>query len=296
LVIGITVLPGSIPAAVPVVTKAPRKLQLVISENPDKVPLYQLQVNDPQAPSESDKKKPPSLLGPPILLTRGEETEIEVKNMTSSPTAIHWHGIELESFYDRVAGWTGSGQQTTPAIAPGTSFVAHMAPPRAGTFIYYTHWHDEKQLMNGMYGPLIVLEPGQKYDPEHDKTFVFGTGRYAPFPVMMLVNGIPEPDPVELQTATRYRLRLINITNNESDLRVRLESKDVAVQWKVIAKDGADLPATQLRSSAADMGVTVGSTCDVEYQSDREGYVEMQISARGFEALIMQPFNFVSAK
>jgi multicopper oxidase len=104
LVIGITVLPGSIPAAVPVVTKAPRKLQLVISENPDKVPLYQLQVNDPQAPSESDKKKPPSLLGPPILLTRGEETEIEVKNMTSSPTAIHWHGIELESFYDGVDG------------------------------------------------------------------------------------------------------------------------------------------------------------------------------------------------
>jgi hypothetical protein len=39
-----------------------------------------------------------------------------------------------------------------------------------------------------MYGPLIVLEPGQ-YDPEHDKTFVFGSGRYAPFPEMLLVNG-----------------------------------------------------------------------------------------------------------
>ena len=296
LVIGITVLPGSIPAAVPVVTKAPRKLQLVISENPDKVPLYQLQVNDPQAPSESDKKKPPSLLGPPIFLTRGEETEIEVKNMTSSPTAIHWHGIELESFYDGVAGWTGSGQQTTPAIAPGTSFVAHMAPPRAGTFIYHTHWHDQQQLENGVYGPLIVLEPGQKYDPEHEKIFVFSIGRYAPFGSMLIVNGTPEPDPVELKTGTRYRLRLINISTNEADLRVRLESEGAPVQWKVIASDGADFPTLQLKSSAADMGLTVGSTRDIEYESDREGHVEMKISAPGFEALIMQPFDVVSVK
>jgi manganese oxidase len=300
LVIGITMLPGAVPAAAPAVAKVQRKLQLLISENPDKIPHYQLQVNDPvndaQATADPEKKKPPTLLGPPIVLTRGEETEIEVKNATSSPTAIHWHGIELESFYDGVAGWTGSGRQTTPAIAPGTSFVAHMAPPRAGTFIYHTHWHDQKQLENGVYGPLIVLEPGQKYDPEHDKTFVFGVGRYAPFGSMLIVNGTPEPDPVELKTGTTYRLQLINITTNESDLQVRLEGKDAPTQWKIIASDGADLPAAQLKSSAADMGLTVGSTRDVEFQSDREGYVEMYIAARGFEATIMQPFDIVSAK
>ncbi len=274
LVLGITVLPGAGPAAAAAVLKAPRKLQLEISENPDKVPLYKLQLKDPLAlvePDKADKNNPPSLLGPPIVLTRGEETEIEVKNMTSGPTAIHWHGIELESFYDGVAGWTGSGKQTTPAIPPGTSFVARMTPPRAGTFIYHTHWHDTKQLENGVYGPLIVLEPGQKYDSEHDRVFVFSTGRYAPFPEMMLVNGVPEPDPMELKTGTRYRLRFINITTNESDLKVRLVSTDAPVQWKVIAKDGADLPGVQVKSSAADMGVTVGSTCDVEYKSDREG-------------------------
>ena len=93
-----------------------------------------------------------------------------------------------------------------------------MTPPRAGTFIYHTHWHDDLQLMNGLYGPLIVLEPGQTFDPEHDKVFVFSTGRYAPLGLMMLVNGVPEPDPVELKTGTRYRLRFINITTNESDL------------------------------------------------------------------------------
>jgi hypothetical protein len=101
-----------------------------------------------------------------------------------------------------------------------------------------------------------------------------------------------------LKTGTRYRLRLINISTNEADLRVRLEGEGegAPVQWKVIASDGADLPAAQLKSSAADMGLTVGSTRDIEYESDREGHVEMRISAPGFEALVMQPFDIVSAK
>jgi FtsP/CotA-like multicopper oxidase with cupredoxin domain len=55
-------------------------------------------------------------------------------------------------------------QQTTPAINPGESFLVRMAPPRAGTFIYHTHWHDQDQLENGIYGPLVVLPTGQKFD------------------------------------------------------------------------------------------------------------------------------------
>jgi manganese oxidase len=304
LVLGITVVPAG-PSA-PVVSKPARKLQLVISENPEKVPLYKLELNDPQAPTKSDKdekdQQAPILLGPPIVLTRGEETEIEVQNRTTVPTAIHWHGIELESYYDGVAGWTGAGQQITPPIAPGTSFVARMTPPRAGTFIYHTHWHDQKQLLNGLYGPLIVLEPGQKYDPEHDKSFVISIGKYAPFPEMMLLNGAPEPDPVILRPRTPYRFRLINITDNEVDLRIRMVSmerageEELAVQWKILAKDGADLPAPQQRYSSEELLLPVGSTCDVVYQSDREGYVEMQISAPLFEAIIMQPFDFIAAK
>jgi manganese oxidase len=150
--------------------------------------------------------------------------------------------------------------------------------------------------VNGLYGPLIVLEPGQKYDPERDKTFVICTGRYAPFGTMLLVNGTPEPDPMELKTGTTYRLRLINITNNESDLRVRLDSKEVPVQWTVIAKDGADLPMAQRKACPAEMGVTVGTTYDIEYRSDRVGHAEILIAAPSFEALIMQPLDFVSPK
>jgi FtsP/CotA-like multicopper oxidase with cupredoxin domain len=293
LVIGITVIPSAIATPSPASTGATHKLQLVISDNPGKVPLYDLEVNDPREPAATDKKKTQSLLGPPIILTRGEPAEIEVKNSTNSPTAIHWHGMELESYYDGVAGWTGSGQQTSPPIPPGTSFVARMTPPRAGTFVYHTHWHDEGQLLNGVYGPLIVLEPGEKYDPEHDRTFVFSMGKYVPYGFLLLINGHPEPDPINLHAGNRYRMRFINITDNASDLRVRLTSKDVPVQWKVIAKDGAALPPAQLKYSAADMGITVGETYDVEYETDKAGLTDLQIWEPFFPSMVTQPLQFL---
>ena len=296
MVIGITVLPGPTSTPSPVAATTTHKLQLVISDNPGKIPLYKLEVNDPMRPVPSEKKESPSLLGPPIVLTCGEATEIEVKNQSSNPTVIHWHGIEVESYYDGVPGWTGSGQQTTPPVAPGTSFVARMTPPRAGTFIYHTHWHDAAQLLNGLYGPLIVLEPGQNYDPEYDRIFIFSMGKYYPFGIMLLVNGYPQPDPVELHTATGYRLRFINITDNAADLRVRLTNKGVPVQWKVIAKDGADLPPAQLRSSSADMGIAVGETYDVEYRADTPGISDLEIRQPSFPTPVTLPLKFVKTK
>jgi FtsP/CotA-like multicopper oxidase with cupredoxin domain len=295
LVMGITVRPGAIPPPNPTPVISARRLQLSISENPGKSPLYKIQLNDPLKPAATDHNAP-SLLGPAIMLTRGEAVEIEIKNLSNSPTVIHWHGIELESYYDGVVGWTGSGQQTTPAIAPGTSFIARMTPPRAGTFIYHTHWHDAAQLLNGLYGPLIVLEPGQKYEPEHDRIFVFSAGTFGQLGYLLLVNGHPQPDPIELHTATRYRLRLINITDQAADLRVRLSSKGVPVQWKVIAKDGGDLPPAQLRLSTADMGITVGSTYDVEYQADTPGLADLEIRQPSFPTPVTLPLKFVDAK
>jgi manganese oxidase len=91
LVLGITVLPGTTFVPVPAATKAPRRLQLVISVNPEKVPLYKLEVNDPLLSPQSGKDRPPALLGPPILLTRGEATEIEVKNRRSDSDSLAWN-------------------------------------------------------------------------------------------------------------------------------------------------------------------------------------------------------------
>jgi FtsP/CotA-like multicopper oxidase with cupredoxin domain len=290
MVMGITVAPDPNKQPVSVEHRLARKLQLVISENAGKIPLYRLDLNEPGAPRKADaEKQPAALLGPPIILTRGEPVEIEVKNQASNPTAIHWHGIELESYYDGVPGWSGSGGQITPHIAPGASFVARITPPRAGTFIYHSHWHDETPILNGFYGPLIVLEPGEKFDPDGDHIFVFSIGKYAPLGFMMLINGQPAPDPLMLQRGRRYRFRLINITDEGADLRVRLVSRNETASWRVVARDGADLPPAQIVTSWAEMELTVGSTCDVEVTLENAGVNELQISSRDLLAMTMYP-------
>jgi FtsP/CotA-like multicopper oxidase with cupredoxin domain len=294
LVMGITVDPrdDSKPANQDV--GAARKLQLVVSENPTKIPLFQLKLNDPAAIAPSQQEQQPALLGPPIFLTRGEPAEIEVKNDTTHATAIHWHGLELQSYYDGVPGWSGSSNHTAPAIEPGGSFVAHITPTRAGTFIYHSHWHDQTAIRNGLYGPLIVLEPGQKFDADAERIFLFSVGSYRPLGFMMLINGKPAPDPQPLQAGKHYRFRLINITDEGADLRVRLFSRDKLVSWIVVARDGAELPPSQQLLSPADMVLTVGSTCDVDVAITETGISNLQVSSEDLLSITLNPFFVVS--
>jgi len=207
----------------------------------------------------------PGLIGPPIVLTRGQPVEIEVVNRLKDPTAIHWHGIELESYYDGVPGWSGAGTQITPPIAPDTSFVAHIVPPRAGTFIYHTHWHDTSQLTNGLYGPLIVLPEGETLDPKSDLTFVFSIGDFGALQELALINGTPQSKSLQLQTNRKYRFRFINISTNNQGMQVSLRNPSGPVDWVQVAKDGADLPAPVSRK--AQQTITVGETFDVEFST-----------------------------
>jgi FtsP/CotA-like multicopper oxidase with cupredoxin domain len=240
---------------------ADRRLRLEISER-EGAPRYALTLDDPQ---ESGATKKPSLIGPPIVLTRGQPVEIEVVNRLHEPTAIHWHGIELESYYDGVAGWSGTRSQTTPAIAPGTSFMAHLVPPRAGTFIYHTHWHDSSQLTNGLYGPLIVVPEGEKFDSKSDLPFVFSIGDFGALQELALINGTPQSKTLQLEVGRRYRFRFINISTNNQGMQISLRNAAGPVDWIKLAKDGADLP--QHVSSKAQATITVGETFDVEFST-----------------------------
>ena len=84
-------------------------------------------------------------IGSLIVLNRDEPTDITVVNRLPEATSIHWHGIELESYSDGVAGWSGSADHLAPVIAAQDSFIARLTLPRAGTFIYHTHLNDIEQ-------------------------------------------------------------------------------------------------------------------------------------------------------
>ncbi len=215
-------------------------------------------------------------IGPPLVVTRGERTAIAVHNELDEPTAIHWHGIEIESYYDGVAGWGGTTQSATPYIRPGESFVAYMTPPRAGTFIYHTHWHDVAQLTGGMYGALLVLEPGQTYDPATDKAFVLGRGGPNDLKDPLLLNGSAQPSLMVALIGRQYRMRFVDITTGDAHVTISLLKKGQPVKWQAMAKDGADLPAQQATVRDAVQVISVGETYDFEFSPDTPGDYELR--------------------
>jgi FtsP/CotA-like multicopper oxidase with cupredoxin domain len=175
-------------------------------------------------------------------------------------------------------------------------FVVRMASPRAGTCINHTHWHDQDQLENGIYGPLIVLPTGQKFDPASDKTFLFSLGVFEPFGELLLINGHPQPAPLRLVTGTKYRFRLINISPENVAMRTSLRKAGIPVQWRIIAKDGADLPLAAATMQTAEFGITVGETYDFEYQASTPQDLALEVYLPGPKLRVTQGLVFAAGR
>ncbi|HEV8149268.1 MAG TPA: multicopper oxidase domain-containing protein [Gemmatimonadales bacterium] len=217
------------------------------------------------------------LPGSPILLTRGEPTAITVVNRTSAPISVHWHGIELESYFDGVGGWSGDPGHLAPAIAPNDSFVVRLTPRRAGTFIYHTHADELQQLASGLYGPLIVLEPGQALDTVTDRVMLLS--RAGPSPdAPILLNGIPGSVPLEFRAGVRYRLRFINIAAS-SPFSFRLVADSTVLAWRAVGKDGYELPPAQAVPVAAQLRMGAGETYDFEFIPPVPGELRLELQA-----------------
>ncbi len=226
--------------------------------------------------------------GTPIVLTRDEPVEVTVHNRTPVPITVHWHGIELDSYYDGIAGWSGAGSRLTPAIAASDSFVVRFTPDRAGTFIYHTHMEESSQLSSGLYAPLIVLEPGEEYDPDTDRIFIMGwggPGEDAP----PFLNGSAAPPPLDLEVGKSYRLRFINITpSNNQNIRL-LDGEELST-WRRYGKDGADLPPHQAVRVPSEQYLGAGETYDFEISPDRpqDLVLEVTTSVRRRENPVMK--------
>ena len=219
--------------------------------------------------------------GSALLLTRGERAVITVVNRLPKPTSVHWHGMELESVYDGVAGWSRTSGSVAPLLAPGDSFTVAFTPPRSGTFIYHTHMDEGEQLMTGMYGPMLVLQPGQKHDPKTDLLFVIG-GAVVNDTLTPAVNGTRVAPPIDLSVDLTYRLRFINVDFVEI-ARVTLAADTVPVTWRAIAKDGADLPISQVKERPADFRFGVGETYDFELRPRVPGDLVLKVHIHGVD-------------
>ena len=248
--------------------KPERRLQLTIASRKTGPHFYELALRDRNQPPQTKPALSTGLTGPVIVLTEKQPSEIEIVNKLDEPTSIHWHGMELESYYDGVPGFGGRDDKRTPAIEPGQTFTVRMIPPRAGSYIYHTHWHDDEQLTGGVQGALIVMPAGTAHDPATDKSFLFSLSPNEPFGAgLLLMNGVPQPAILRLKTGITYRFRFMNITPTMDNLRVSLRQADAPVQWRSIAKDASAVPSPAM--TAADQMVAVGETFDFEYRADQ---------------------------
>ena len=275
LVLGIHVAPGRA-ARAPKLARATRHMRLVVrsAAKPDgKSHAYAYGLEqDGRYAATVRSADTMALPGPTLVLERGQPVAITVVNRTHEPTAVHWHGIELESFPDGVPDWSGAPrgrmlQWLFPRpllrpIAPGDSLTVRFTPPRSGTFMYHSHFNEMEQIAGGLYGAIVVLDSGARHDPATDHVVVLsadGPERTSP----ILVNGRADPAPIELRAGVAHRLRFINIFA-VGGAPVALLDGETPVRWRAVAKDGADLPASQATARPARFRIFAGEIYDFE--------------------------------
>ena len=277
LVMGVTVRSGR-GAAVVAENPHRRRLRLIVRTNigsTPRSPFYGVALHESGAEPAIDSG---FHAGPPIMLVRGQPVGIMVVNRTGVPTAIHWHGIELESYYDGVAGFSGTATRLAPVVAPGDSFEVRFTPPRAGTFMYHTHIDETHQQRAGLAGMLLVLEPEQRYDPVHDIPILISSPSDAASEAhRVLINGSLTPPMLDLQRDVPYRLRFGNITTGRPGMRVEMLRDSLVAVWRPLAKDGADLPVARRMMQSARHPISIGETADFEVTLTSPGPMRLEM-------------------
>jgi FtsP/CotA-like multicopper oxidase with cupredoxin domain len=166
-------------------------------------------------------------------------------------------------------------------IAPGDSFVARFTPPRAGTFIYHTHFDEERQVLAGLVGPLIVLEPGERYDPTVDHTvLITSPTSFTDQQRLVLVGANNRPGPFTLRAGVPHRVRFINMTVRRPRLLLQLMHDRTELPWHPMAKDA--LPVASDRAGDAGLRqLAIGETLDVMITPEMPAELRLDVRIGG---------------
>ena len=224
--------------------------------------------------------------GSPLILQRGEPTRIVVHNRLPFPLGVHWHGLELESYYDGVADWSGQPGKTRGMIPAGDTMSVYITPPRSGTFMYHTHGELGARLAQGLYGTLIVQDRGHELNADTDRLFVLAS-RGATLNAEAAINGRGIPPVEHFSVGKTYRLRFTQISLDDvKNVRLLLNGKPVT--WRPYARDGATLPAREARRNGGNSAD--GRRRDVRFRVDAGG--SGHLSARRGNDLLPGPVRF----
>jgi FtsP/CotA-like multicopper oxidase with cupredoxin domain len=279
LVIALQVTPK--PGYVETSTANARKIKLLVQRQPGRLPGPTPAIGFIEQKGDTiPPRDKVSIPGPVLELKRGQPVAITVKNNLDIPTAVHWHGLEIESFPDGVPHWSGLGSRVFSEIAPGDSFVAAFVPPRSGTFPYHSHLADRWTIGSGMYGAIIVSDKPR--DLAHDHLIVTGgggpvvdAGRESPY---ALVNGSRNPGPMELTAGEVHRIRIVTL-HPDWAVTYSLRNDASVARWRAVAKDGADIPAALATMRPANVTMGPGETADFEFTPPAPGRWRVEVGS-----------------
>jgi FtsP/CotA-like multicopper oxidase with cupredoxin domain len=164
--------------------------------------------------------------GPRIELTEGDRVRIVVSNRLPEPTTVHWHGLVVPNAMD------GPAEITQEPIQPDDSYTYEYTVRQAGTFMYHTHDHPDRQQALGLYGALIVRPKDAARDErlryQHDivvqlQEWLEREG--FTYPAMLMEGGLPnfftingkaypDTEPIRMRVGERVRIRFIGTNNN----------------------------------------------------------------------------------
>lgn len=158
------------------------------------------------------------------------------------------------------------------------------------------------QRYGGLVGPLVVLEPGQRWDAGREIRVVVSDGRWG----TPGSTGRRRP-PRELRLGTTCRIRVGDVAIHQANLlaRVARQASDLAyrdmslVTWRAVAKDGFTLPAAQATARPSSDRVASGETADFELTPETPEDLRLEIGTASqtgsFRLYAMMPLRVVAA-
>lgn len=215
--------------------------------------------------------------GPEIRVPYGQKVRVVVENELPDPTTVHWHGIAVPNSMD------GVPDVTQEPIQPGESFTYEFrAVPtadssRGGTFMYHSHFDEDRQVGLGL-SATFVIEPPGKPAFDVDRTIFLGewnldtaSGETRPpmqmegqFPNFFTIGGkaFPATEPIAVRRGQRVLLRIVGGMQFTHPMHLH------GMSFRVVAKDGAPLPSPY---EADVIDVAPGERYDVLFTADAPG-------------------------
>jgi FtsP/CotA-like multicopper oxidase with cupredoxin domain len=203
-----------------------------------------------------------SVPGPEIRVDQGDRVKIEVTNELPEATSVHWHGLDVPSDQDGVAGFNQDN------IQPGQTYTYTFTvtvPP--GAYMYHSHPMKDmmKQEAMGLWGPFIVEPAGtawQQVHPGYQEEYTLMLNDSAQFGYTLNGLSFPATPVLPAKVGDKILIHLINIGDMNHPMHLH------GFHFAQIGQDGFPLPAP-LQLDTID--TAPGGTYDLAFTADKPG-------------------------